>query len=321
MPVQRSPFFSVVIDNYNYGRYLGACLDSVLAQDFPAEDVEVIVVDDGSTDGSRELLKRYAPRVRAVLQDNQGQASAFNRGIAEARGEVVCLLDSDDVWRPDKLSSVRPLFDAPEVACVEHFLEDADASLRPLPQRFPAWPARYRLADLLEGRTEWTATSAVCYRRAALLKALPIPRELFYYLDDYLTVRVLLEGEVANLPRVLGSHRVHGANWCFGGLGDARKLELDLRMRSLFWEAARGWLFERGVDARALQERWDAETARRRVLLAALSARPAEAWREWLAAPGGIKRRASLLLAVASPSLYFALHDSYATGALSRLRR
>lgn len=295
-----TPFFSVVIDNYNYGRFLAECLDSVLAQDFPAGEVEVIVVDDGSTDESRAVLKRYAPRVRAVLQENQGQAAAFNRGLSEAKGEVVCLLDSDDVWRRRKLSSIAGLFDDKAVLGAEHFLEDTDAALKPLPQRFPLWPPRYTLDDFLEGRTEFTATTGLAYRREALRKALPIPRSLFYYLDDFLTVGVLKQGPVANLPVVLGAHRVHGDNWCFGGLGDARKLERELKMRELFTDALRlpgPW-----------RANWDNETIRRRLLLHALSARPVEAFEEWKKLRA---KKASLLLAVLSPDLYLEAYKLY----------
>lgn len=328
--MSRAPFFSVVIDNYNYGRYLGAAVDSVLTQDFPAKDVEIIVVDDGSTDGSREILRGYGDRIRTVLQVNAGQASAFNRGFSEARGKVVCLLDSDDVWRPSKLSAVAPLFDDPAVGCVEHFLEDADAALKPLPQSFPAWPERYHLRDFLDGETQWTATSGLAYDRARLGKVLPIPPKLFYYLDDFLTVGVLFDAEVANLPRALGSHRVHGGNWCAGGLEDPAKLAVDARMRALFAERLEGWLAKsaKSLSLRHVQ-RLRLEDLRRRVLLEALSARPAAAVQAWWdglwelrgSAFGGF-RLATVLLAALSPTLYLWAYSCYAKAdALKTLRR
>ncbi len=318
------PFFSVVIDNHNYGRFLGAALDSVLAQDLPAEDVEVIVVDDGSTDDSREVLGRYRGRVRAVLQERQGQASAFNRGFQEARGEVVSLLDSDDLWSPDKLSSVAPRFDDPRVGAVQHFLRDVDAALAPLPQNPPSWPERYVLDDFLDGRAHFTATSGLSYRRAQLQKALPIPRELFYYLDDYLTVRGLFDSDLANVPRFLGVHRVHGANWCAGGYESAAKLELDFRMREIFGSRLERWLAEAGRSlSRRHLEQQEAEMFRRRVLHQALKAQPLEAWRLWVDGARRLPKSArfklaSVLVAVASPSLYLAAYSAYA-GA-SRLR-
>ncbi|MCC7485126.1 MAG: glycosyltransferase family 2 protein [Burkholderiales bacterium] len=107
LPAAR-PSFSIVISNYNYGRYVGAAIGSCLAQEYPADLVEVIVVDDGSTDESRATLERYAadPRVRLAFQPNRGQGAAFAAGVELARGDFVCLLDADDFYRPQKLDRV-----------------------------------------------------------------------------------------------------------------------------------------------------------------------------------------------------------------------
>ncbi len=91
---------SVVIPVYNGAAFLGEAVESVLAQSYP--DTEVICVDDGSTDGSAEILTQY-PTVRVVSQSNTGCTGARNRGISEARGELVAFIDQDDKWRPNKL--------------------------------------------------------------------------------------------------------------------------------------------------------------------------------------------------------------------------
>ncbi|MDD5656803.1 MAG: glycosyltransferase [Elusimicrobia bacterium] len=318
------PFLSVVIDNHNYGRFLREAVDGALAQDWPAAEREIIVVDDGSTDDSRAILASYGERIRPVLQARAGQAAAFNRGLAEARGEVVCLLDSDDVWRPGKLARVAAAFADPGIGFVEHRLQDVDAALRPLPQEFPIWPERYRIDDFLAGRTEFTATSGMCFRRSSLQGVLPIPAELFYYLDEYLAIGVLFKAEGANLNEILGVHRVHGGNWCAGNLADARRLAVDLRMRKIFSGSIRGWLGACGrvLDARALAG-WEMETWRRRVLQESLAARPLEAWRSWREGLRGFSgsgfgrfRLATVLLAVLSPSLYLWAYSLY-----SRSRR
>src|SRR5688572_3590972 len=98
------PFVSIVINNYNYGRFLAASIDSALGQTYPR--TETIVVDDGSTDDSREVIQRYAGRVRAILKANGGQASAVNTGFAACQGEVVIFLDSDDMLLPDIAAAV-----------------------------------------------------------------------------------------------------------------------------------------------------------------------------------------------------------------------
>jgi glycosyltransferase involved in cell wall biosynthesis len=314
-----APKFSVVIDNHNYGRFLKEALDSVLAQEPYGAAVEIIVVDDGSTDDSREILASYAPRVKALLQARQGQATAFNNGLAAAGGDIVCLLDSDDVFLAGKLAAVAAAFEDPKVVCVQHFLHDTDAHLAPLPRRFPAWPPRCTLDDYVAGRTEFTATSGLAFRREALKKCLPIPKDLFYYLDDFLTAHALFFGEIVNIPEVLGLHRMHGANWCAGGLEDPAKIERDFIDRANYGAHRDRWLSEAGrsrepdaVDAERL-ELW-----RRRVLLEALRARPIEAARAWREGLRGLPRTrrarfraATTALAVLSPTLYLALYDLY----------
>ena len=91
---------SVIIPVYNGERYLAETLDSVFAQTLPP--YEVIAVDDGSTDGSPEILRRYGDRVTVIRQENQGVARARNRGLAHATGEAIALLDQDDLWPPDR---------------------------------------------------------------------------------------------------------------------------------------------------------------------------------------------------------------------------
>lgn len=98
------PLVSILINNYNYGRFLSAAIDSALAQTY--SPIEVIVVDDGSTDNSRQVIESYGDRIHAVLKPNGGQASAFNAGFAASHGDIVCLLDSDDIFRPAKVSRV-----------------------------------------------------------------------------------------------------------------------------------------------------------------------------------------------------------------------
>lgn len=101
--------FSVIVCNFNYGQFLQAAIESCLSQSYAADRFEIIVVDDGSSDNSLDVLERYAtnPRIRAVVQSNQGQSAAFCRGIEIARGNFVCFLDSDDLFHPEKLSSVN----------------------------------------------------------------------------------------------------------------------------------------------------------------------------------------------------------------------
>jgi glycosyltransferase involved in cell wall biosynthesis len=97
-----NPLVSVIIPTYNRGWILTEAIDSVLAQDY--KDYELIVVDDGSTDNTREVLDTYGQNILVLRQANKGVSAARNRGIAEAGGQLVAFLDSDDLWLPRKLS-------------------------------------------------------------------------------------------------------------------------------------------------------------------------------------------------------------------------
>src|SRR5450631_2550416 len=92
-PHMSGPLVSVLINNYNYREYLAQAIDSALSQDY--DPIEIIVVDDGSTDDSRSIIARYGTKIRTVFQNNSGQASAFNAGINAAQGDILCFLDSD----------------------------------------------------------------------------------------------------------------------------------------------------------------------------------------------------------------------------------
>src|SRR5271167_1703104 len=100
------PSVSVLIDTYNHERFIEKTIVSVLEQDFPASDREILVVDDGSSDGTPEIIRKFAPQVRMLQKANGGQASAFNAGIPECKGAIVAFLDGDDWWAGNKLTSV-----------------------------------------------------------------------------------------------------------------------------------------------------------------------------------------------------------------------
>lgn len=136
-----TPLVTVVIPTYNYGAYVGQAIESALAQTYPA--VEVVVVDDGSTDDTPARLAAYGDRIRVVRQANQGLSAARNAGIAAAAGEFIALLDSDDAFHPRKLElQLRHLARNPAVglAGTHHFSDparmwpavEADPAVRPV---------------------------------------------------------------------------------------------------------------------------------------------------------------------------------------------
>src|SRR5437870_4088924 len=116
-PMPRAPRVSIVVNNHDYGRFLGSSISSALEQ--RDASVEVVVVDDGSSDESRDVIAGYAGQITAVLQDNLGQKAACNAGLAACTGDVVLFLDADDVLAPSTAAAVAEIFARrPDVARV-----------------------------------------------------------------------------------------------------------------------------------------------------------------------------------------------------------
>lgn len=208
----------IVVNNYNYGRFLAAAIESALGQTH--ERVRTIVVDDGSSDGSRELLRAYEDRVTVVLKENGGQASALNAGMARSEGDVVIFLDADDTLHPEAAARVAAVFAAEEaVAKVQFRTEVIDADGKPTGAIKPAahlpMPGGDRRHDELAFPYDlvWMATSANAFRAEALRRILPIPEQDFRVCADwYLVHLTALLGEIVSLDEVCGSYRLHGAN-------------------------------------------------------------------------------------------------------------
>jgi glycosyltransferase involved in cell wall biosynthesis len=130
-----APRVSVIIPVFNMRAYVGEAIESVLAQNLPPEAVEIIAVDDGSTDGSDRVIASHGPRVHCVQQENRGLAPARNAGIRAARAPFLSFLDADDRFLPDKLAAELELFEArPSLGLVYSGFRYVDATGQPLPQ-------------------------------------------------------------------------------------------------------------------------------------------------------------------------------------------
>jgi glycosyltransferase involved in cell wall biosynthesis len=208
----------IIINNYDYGRFLGQAIESALAQTHA--QVQVIVVDDGSTDDSRAILRAYEDRIDLVLKENGGQASALNAGFARSQGDIVIFLDADDTLRPSAASLAAAAFAAdPEVVKVQYRMEVIDANGRPSgvikpPDHLPLPAGDVRKAELtFPFDLAWLATSGNAFRTDALRRILPIPERDFALCADYYLVHLTtLLGSVVSLEDVAGCYRVHGDN-------------------------------------------------------------------------------------------------------------
>jgi glycosyltransferase involved in cell wall biosynthesis len=205
---------SVVVTNYNYGRFLRQALDSALAQ---THDAEVVLVDDGSTDDSREILADYDNRVKVLLQENAGQRAAVNAGIAASSGDVVCLLDADDVFAPEKVERVVDSFEGGLSPClVYHQLQTIDADGRPKGRPFPRAVLRGDIRARVERSAGWwprPTTSAFAFSRALLERLLPMATgHEDPWPDTYLSGVAPFVGPIAGIAEPLASLRLHGSN-------------------------------------------------------------------------------------------------------------
>src|ERR1700747_3409838 len=172
------PAVTVLIDTYNHERFIEEAIVSVLEQDFPRADTEILVVDDGPTDRTPEIVRKFQPHVRLLQKTNGGQASAFNTGIPEARGEVVALLDGDDWWAKKKLSIVMDYLSArPHIGVVGHGIYEVDYDTGNLKANTTQRTREIRFDSVENGRFFrqmmcFFGTSRVTIRRNILLRVL-----------------------------------------------------------------------------------------------------------------------------------------------------
>jgi glycosyltransferase involved in cell wall biosynthesis len=214
---ESAPLVSVVVDTYNHEAFIGEAITSVLRQEYQLGAVEVLVIDDGSRDGTAKQLSAFRDRVRIVRKKNGGQASALNLGVTLATGDIIAFLDGDDWWHPRKLQAVVGyLLRNPSVGMVGHGIIEvtADGSQRPLRPggliRFDlkseSGPATFKRVSCFLG------TSRLTCRRSLLERLLPIPEALVIEADEYLFTLGGAIAEVAVLDEPLSYYRLHGNN-------------------------------------------------------------------------------------------------------------
>lgn len=217
------PSVSVVMAAYNYGRYLTEAIESALAQDYPPDRLELIVVDDGSTDDTPEIGMRYAKgsegRVRYIRQDNAGAAAATSRGLREARGDLIAPLDADDVWLASRTRLlVEALARNPRAGLVYGDMEVIDEHGRTVAaswlQEAAQTPYRGRVVRHLL-RANFVMTSSLMVRGELRDRISAIPPS-FPVQDWYMLGRAAEVAEVDFVPARVARYRRHGANMIHG---------------------------------------------------------------------------------------------------------
>ncbi|HJR59552.1 MAG TPA: glycosyltransferase family A protein [Vicinamibacterales bacterium] len=238
------PLVTTIIPTYNRGPLVCEAIESVLGQTY--RHVEIVVVDDGSTDDTEARLRKFGGSVRVIVQNNAGPSAARNRGIEAARGTIVAFLDSDDLWQPTKLErQVRLLQSVGEaVPCClcNASVERPDgraattfqyAGLHP-PVREGVW----------ENVTELLATQFLMFTQMVAIRRTVLERiggfdERLWVLEDYdLALRLSLEGPWAYVSEPLAVYREKspGSLAAQGHSDELRLLEHAIRVRQSFYE-------------------------------------------------------------------------------------
>jgi glycosyltransferase involved in cell wall biosynthesis len=218
-----APLVSIVVINFNYGRFLERAVTSALSQNY--RPLEVVVVDDGSTDDSLEILKKFEGRITLVAKSQGGHVSAFNAGFTAAGGEVLFFLDADDLLHPDCVTKVMAVW-RPSLSKVQFRLDTIDANEVNQQLPFPFYAKtldnpEIKRRSLRFGYYPWPVSSGNAFARTFVARVAPIPQErIFKSPDGFLNKMAPLYGEVAVLDAVLGAYRVHGRNiWAQSGAG------------------------------------------------------------------------------------------------------
>jgi len=231
------PSISVAMINFNYGGYVGAAVESVLSQTHPA--TEVVVVDDGSTDESVRILQAFGDRINLIATANRGKGAATNDAVAACTGDVVALLDSDDLMVPTRLEQLASAYAAhPDAQWVWHNLQHVDRStLAPLPTVVPKGftPGRHdHRAAVARGRLPMSspATSALSWRRDLLTALLPMKASTRSQ-DNYLKFLTMGLAPGYVLGDVLSLQGIHSENAYTTAIGRDRRTKQALRALDL----------------------------------------------------------------------------------------
>jgi glycosyltransferase involved in cell wall biosynthesis len=221
----KQPLVSVIVNNYNYGRFLREAIESVLNQTH--QRIETIVVDDGSTDNSREIIAGYGDRIIPVLKANGGQNSAFEAGFAASSGSIICFLDADDTFLPTKVGRIVEEFENhPNIGSCFHALQAVDEASGELP-----WPDMVLAGeyDFRPGIKEGTmplintASSALCFQRSLIEQIIPVPNPISLNSDMYIKWTAVALSPTLYLNERLTLQRIHSRNWYTFTADDALK--------------------------------------------------------------------------------------------------
>ncbi|MGA9883794.1 MAG: glycosyltransferase [Candidatus Acidiferrales bacterium] len=252
---------SIFINTYNHAKYIEQAINSVIEQEFPATEMDVLVIDDGSTDDTFAIVQKFAressPRVRCIRKENGGQISTYNAALPELRGQIVAFLDGDDWWAKGKLSAVAGAFEAnPDIAAVGHGYYEVFDTKPPHEMLVPAKTFLLRSPEVedvhfIHEAVFLLGTSRLAVRRRVLDRVGPLPREAVFFDTPVFNLALALGGALI-LDRPLCYYRRHAENlWSPARMNEAARRRYFERIGFLLDYIAKR-LAEVGVSQNAI---------------------------------------------------------------------
>lgn len=232
---------SVILPTYNYAHFICEAIESVLLSNFPIDEVEIIVIDDGSTDDTSERVKLYKNRVKYITQNNLGKAWATKVGIDQAKGKYIFNLDADDLFMPNKIQEVVDIFETDkDLVHVAHpaMCWNFDKNTKGAEQIPETLTGRrilgkdllayfYKKIGIIYGGGSTFAA------RAEVLKHVLIPKEVDMFIDEYLVLVTLNQGYSFFIEHPLSIWRIHEKNFSNGSETNISKVKLERNIASI----------------------------------------------------------------------------------------
>lgn len=250
-PLEARPLVSVLVANYNYERFIAQAIDSVLGQTY--QNFEVVICDDGSTDGSIEIIESYEKRdrrIRHIGQANGGHGSALNAAFKASRGEIICLLDSDDLFLPAKIERVVSSLGEQRGAGISvHRVIRVNEARRPqgVWPLYGALPEGWRGEELLSSGgvlPYLPPTSGLSFRRDVAERIFPLPtyRPIGACPDQVMMRLAPMISPIAKLDDALAEYRVHGSNTYATNRRTLETVSREISLGESLWEAQHDFL-------------------------------------------------------------------------------
>lgn len=333
-----NPVVSVLVNTYNHERFIAQAIQSALDQDFPADQMEIIVVDDGSTDGTPQALQPFLPRIHYIRKENGGQISAFNAGVPQCHGEIIAFLDGDDWWPKQKLTAIFEVFEkTPSITAVGHGFTRVRERARTEEKYVPAETCRLSLetpgaARFAHSARPFFSTSKLAVRRKALQDVTPLPESLVFF-DVPVHLLAIASGTGIVLNQPLCFYRLHENNLYEVAAPDSASLQRKYQIASAQLDFLPGALMAAGVSREAVDALFEAdEISRDQMRLVLQNGWPWETFNlerrrfrfAYSQHSASYRLFKSLVLAstlLMSPRRFYSLRDWYAARNLRRLRK